>query len=225
MIAGIAYLVLAQGKDQAKIVKPAPPVYANAATRSLVNACRKAFANLKSARFSIVTSGETKRYTYSAGRMSGAQRTVQWVYDNRRFTVSTGKGLFAGKVGPYSVNSWLTRAGISPEVVPIQLIAKKNPLDTLVAPGSRVRKIGVMTVNGAMSDLVEIKSPGLRVSIAIRRDNHLFASLLAQNVDSKNRVLFSSTRALSWSAVNAPVPASAFKLDGTQKPQALRSIH
>jgi|GEM_PF-5370921 len=220
MIAGIAYLVL----TQAKIVKPAPAIFADAATRNVVSACRKAFANLKSARFTITSGGETKRYTFSSGRVAAAQRGAQWTFDNRRFTIQNGKGLYRGRISPFSVNSWLTRAGAAPEVLPIHLIAHKNPVDALVAPGSRVRKVGVMTKGGVTADLVEIKSAGLRVSVAIRRDNHLFANLSADNMDARNRVLSSSSRSVAWSAINTAFPAQTFQLGG-QTAQGLRNIH
>lgn len=219
MITALAYLAVCQIKPgTAKIVKPAAAIYADAATRKAVTSCRNAYAKLQSAKFSIGQGQSLKRYTYANGYLAGAQEGVQWTFGGMRLTLKTSKGLYQGKVGPANINPWLSKAGAQPEMLPIQLAAKRNPMDVLIPPASRIRKAGVMKIAGVDADLIEIKSPGLRVSVAIRRDNHLIADLGAENVDRRGNVLFRSSRSINWSQVNKPVPATTFQIAGTKKP-------
>lgn len=209
MLSGIAYLALVQTKAPQKL---APAVFADASTRRIVNFSKQAFSKLKSAKFSITADGEKKVYQFATGKVVGSQKGAQWVWSQRKLRISCARGVFQGTMGPYNVNAWLVKAGAAPELVPIQLAAGRNPIDALIPAGSRVRRAGTMSLGGAAVDIIEVKSDRLKVTIAIRQDNRLFADLATANVDRDGKVLFSSNRAFSWSLVNKPVSASAFSV-------------
>ena len=221
MLTAITYLSMLQAKPP----KLAPAVFADASTRRIVELSKKAFANLKSAKVTISSTDAPKTYTFSAGKVAGHQKGAQWVWGQKRLTLLCNKGLFRGTMGPYNVNAWLSKVGASPELLPIQLAAKKNPIDVLVAPGSRVRKVGSMTLHGVAADVVEVKSERLRVRMAIRQDNRLLADLTAVNVDKNGEVLFNSSRTFQWTLVNKPIPASAFSIGAGKSPKPIRNLN
>lgn len=221
MLTAITYLSMLQAKPP----KLAPAVFADASTRRIVELSKKAFANLKSAKVTISSADSPKTYSYSAGKVAGHQKGAQWVWSQKKLTLLCSKGLFRGTMGPYNVNAWLSKVGASPEILPIQLAAKKNPIDVLVGPGSRVRKVGSMTLHGVAADVVEVKSDRLRVRMAIRQDNRLLADVTAVNVDKNGEILFNSSRTFEWALVNKPIPASAFAIGAGKTPKPIRNLN
>src|SRR5687768_9502730 len=131
MLSTVAYLLILQSKP----AKLAPAVFADASTRRIVDLSKTAFKNLKSAKFAITADGEKKTYAYSTGKISGRQRGAQWTWSQKKLNLLCGKGFFKGTLGAYNVNAWLNKAGASPEIVPVQLAAKKNPVEALIPPG------------------------------------------------------------------------------------------
>ena len=221
MLSSIAFLALLQVKPQPKL---APAVFADASTRRIVNFSKQAYAKLKSAKFTITSGTERKSYSYSSGKVAGTQKGAQWTWSQKKLRLLCNKGLYQGTMGAYNVNAWLNAVGASPEMVPIQLAAGKNPIDTLVSPGSRVRRVGTMSLAGAAVDIIEVKSDRLKVTMAIRQDNRLFADLASVNVDKNGDVLFRSSRSFTWSQVNKPVPGSAFSVAPGKPAKAIRLL-
>lgn len=221
MVSSIAFLMLLQAKP----VKLAPAVFADASTRRIVEFSKVAFNRLKSAKFSITTNGETKRYAFSNGKVAGLQKGAQWAWGQKKLVLQCGKGLFKGNMGPYNVNAWLGKVGADPELVPIQLAAKKNPVELLIAPGSSVRKAGTLMLSGVAVDVIEVKSSRLRVTMAIRQDNRLLADLSATNVDKDGKTLFNSTRTFQWSSVNKPIASKEFALGAGKTPKSIRNLN
>jgi hypothetical protein len=216
MVALITALIL----GQAKVSKPAPAVFSDPQVRRTVEQSRSAFSKLGSAGITITTDGESKTYALGNGKLAGKQRGAQWIFQNKSLVLQCSKGLFKGRMGPYNVNAWLSKVGSSPEVVPIQILAKKNPVDALVIPGARVRKVGAMQEHGVWIDLIEVKTSRLKVSMGIRRDNHLFANLAAVNTDKNGETLFSSERSFTWSKPNMAL----FKVGAGKTPKPIKSL-
>ncbi len=220
MLASVAYLTMLQAKP----AKLAPAVFADDSTRRIVNLSRRAFDNLKSAKVTISVDGDSKRYSFSGGRIAGHQKGAQWAWGNKRLNLVCNKGFFRGTMGAYGVNAWLTSVGARPEVLPIQLAMKQNPVEVLVVPGSRVRRAGTMALGGVAVDLIEVKSDRLRVTMAIRQDNRLFADLTAVNVDKDGRVLFQSSRTFQWSLVNQAIPSTDFSVAAGKTPKPIKVL-
>lgn len=220
MLATVAYLTMLQAKP----VKPAPAVFADDSTRRIVNLSKKAFNDLKSAKFTIRVDGSLKRYSYSGGRITGHQKGAHWAWGNKKLTLMCNKGLFRGTMGAYGINAWLTSVGATPEILPIQLAMKRNPIDDLVIPGARVRRAGTMALGGVAVDLIEVKSARLRVTMGIRQDNRLFADLTAINIDKNGEVLFQSSRTFQWSLVNKPIPSAEFSVGSGKTPRPIKVL-
>lgn len=220
MILGIAFLFLAQAKS------PKPPViaFANAETRKIVEQSKMAFANFKSGVLSITNGNEKKVYALSGAKIAATQRGAQWVYGNKKLLLQCRKGLFKGNMGPYNVNAWLGRAGANAEILPIQIIAKKNPIDAVIPLGAKVKKVGALQVGGVWVDLVEANSATIRVSMGIRRDNHLLASLSAVNKDRDGKTLFSSERTMNWSGLNQAPSPKAFQLGAGKSAKSIKLL-
>ena len=220
MLDSVAYLTMLQAKP----TKLAPAIFADDSTRRIVNLSKRAFANLKSAKFTINVDGSAKRYAYSGGRVMGHQRGAHWAWGSKKLTLMCNKGLFRGNMGAYGVNAWLNLVGASPEVLPIQLAMKRNPIDELVIPGARVRRAGTMALGGVAVDLIEVKSARLRVTMGIRQDNRLFADLTAVNIDKNGEVLFQSSRTFQWSQVNKPISSAEFSVGGGKSPRPIKIL-
>jgi len=216
MVGLVTVLIL----GQAKVSKPAPAVFSDSQVRRTVEQARAAFARLGSTGVTITTDGESKTYALSSGKLAARQRGSQWRFQNKSLVLQCSKGLFQGRMGPYNINAWLSKVGSSPEVVPIQILAKKNPVDALVIPGSRVRKVGAMQEKGVWVDLIEVKTARLKVSMGIRRDNHLFANLAAVNTDKNGETLFSSERSFTWSKPNSAL----FNVGAGKTPKPIKSL-
>jgi hypothetical protein len=220
MLTTVAYLVLLQSKP----VKLAPAVFSDASTRRIVEMSKSAFKNLKSAKLAITADGEKKTYAYAVGRIAGRQRGAEWNWSQKKLNLLCGKGFFRGTLGPYNVNAWLNKAGASPELMPVHLAARKNPIEILIPPGSRVRRAGTMSLNSVPVDIIEVKSPLLRVTMAIRQDNRLVADLRAVNVDRNGKVLFSSSRSFAWSYVNKPIASKEFAVGTGRSPKPIKGL-
>jgi hypothetical protein len=220
MLSTIAYLALLQSKP----AKLAPAVFADASARRIVEMSKSAFRNLKSAKFSINIDGETKTFSFSNGKIAGKQRGAQWAWSQKKLNLLCNKGLFRGTLGAYNINGWLTKVGADPELMPVQLAAKKNPIEALIPPGSRVRRAGTMKLGAVPVDIIEVKSALLRVTMAIRQDNRLFADLQAVNVDKNGKVLFTSSRSFSWSNVNKPIAGTEFAVGGGRSAKPIKSL-
>ncbi|MCC7229478.1 MAG: hypothetical protein IT203_03725 [Fimbriimonadaceae bacterium] len=220
MILGITFLFLTQAKPS----KPPVIVFADAETRKIVEQSKRAFAGFKSGVLSITNGNERKVYALSGSAIAAKQMGAQWVYGNKSLLLQCKKGLFKGNMGPYNVNAWLGRVGANAEILPIQLFAKKNPIDAVIPLGARVKKVGALQVGGVWVDLVEANSATIRVSMGIRRDNHLLASLSAVNKDRDGKTLFSSERTIHWSGLNqAPAP-TAFQLGAGKAAKSIKLL-
>lgn len=220
MLSSILYVALAQGKPP----KLAPAVFADASTRRVINFSRTAYNKLKSAKFTITNGTAKKTYAFSGGKVYGHQPGAQWVWSAKKLTLLCNKGLFRGTMGAYNVNAWLDKVGADPEILPIQLVADRNPIDNLIPPGSRVRRTGTMAFQGAACDVVEVKSSRLRVTMAIRQDNRLIADLSAVNVDKDGEPLFKSSRTITWNYVNKPIPPAQFAVGVGKTPRPIKNL-
>lgn len=67
-------------------------------------------------------------------------------------------------------------------------------------------------MGGVTCDLVEFTRPSTKISVLVRRTDHLFARVTSVSRDAKGRTLSSLDREIAYVSVNKPIPLTEFVL-------------
>ena len=94
-----------------------------------------------------------------------------------------------------------------------QIVSRQNPVRVMFLPGVTVRHVGEMSVGGAPGDILEYRARGANVSVVIRKDNGLIASMRTEILDPQNRVATQSQKTFLYGSVGKAVDQTAFKLE------------
>lgn len=183
--------------------------------KSLVEGTAHAYNALHSAVFTVSGSIGTSTVWINGKSYREKQAIWEWSYTNGALTVrnqSNGK-TYRGKCKPADVPGYLLKVRAPMEPMLQSMIKGKNPLTTWVLPSMAIKSRG--SVQGQVAgDAVELRTKYLEISLLIRRDTHLLASVGSRTLDDTGKVISESQREFSYQSVNQPVSADAFAISG-----------
>lgn len=195
-------------------LRPASANYATANARKIAERSITAYDRLRHAVFTIdgstgrtqawVSGGrvreETAGYTYIWGKGAGA------LVDRAKRTY------FSGKAGLPGMIEYLARAGTRMDPVVRQIMTRNNPIRVLLTPGVRVTFIGELSIAGAQGNALRFQNSNAIVTMVLRKDNGLLASVETQILDPEQRVVMTTQRSFYYGSVGKAVEPVLFQL-------------
>ncbi|MCB8932769.1 MAG: hypothetical protein M9921_04000 [Fimbriimonadaceae bacterium] len=176
----------------------AAATYADAQAKALANKSIRAYENYRRGAFTV--GGSDGSVSAAVDGREGLQRGAdyQWVFDGRAATLELPGGAYSGKCSLMELLSALSAANRPIDPFLRLLLARRNPMRELLGPGMKARVVGSIVREGVPCDILEIASPGVRISAWIRKDNGLIAVLSTENRDAKGKLVSESEKVFAY---------------------------
>jgi hypothetical protein len=196
-------------------IRPAQPHYQSAAAGKVVRASLAAYERLRSLNFTVAAEGDVSHITWSGRQARQDSGRLIWAYDGSVLSVldKANRKLYRGTTHGGRINDYLGRLGGRIDPTLRVLMSGRNPLELLFIKGMTARLAGAIMLNGAQLDLVELRSPGIRIQLQVRRDNHLLAATLTENIDPAGHSVSKSQKLFTYGG-----SSGAFRLGGNALP-------
>ncbi|AIE83610.1 hypothetical protein [Fimbriimonas ginsengisoli] len=195
-------------------VAPEPPRYANAAAKRTTEAMMRAYRTLSRGIVEVEGDDGRVRVSLSGRKVREDQERLSYAYDGKVLTISDPRtnSFYRGAVGRVAVPEVV--AAIRGRVDPLvrQIFQHRVPFSDVVGPLASIAIAGQVQSQGVSCDILRITDPRSRVSIFVRRDNHLAASVSTDVLDRNRRTLVTTTRNFGYSRLGVSPPASLFVL-------------
>lgn len=194
--------------------------------KTILESALKAYATVSNVVFTV-DGPDNKSSTIWIGANSFRERQpkIDWLYSKGVLTIQTfwdGK-VYKGECKPNAISSYLRILKQPMEPMLQALIVQRNPLNAWLHPSLKIRAKGVVSLNGVITDAVEMRSDFLSISLLVRRDNHLISSVTSRNLDGNGHLLSEANRTFTYRSVGKALPAGTFKLSAP-KPRPLEEI-
>lgn len=186
----------------------------DATARKVIDQSLRAYSRLTSLAFSVSGSTGASQDWMSKGAFREKQSGTDWAYRAGALTIqiARGKRTYRGRCKPSEVLSYLKVLRCPMDTVLQAFLLHRNPISGWFVPGMTISSHGTVKLHGISADAVELRSRLVEVSLLIRRDNHLVASVASKTKGENGRVISESHRDFSYSLVNSPPPASTFSI-------------
>ena len=140
------------------------------------------------------------------------QSKVDWSYRNGVFTVrdNVRRSAYRGRCKRGDVLTYLKALKYPTDPTMLALLGHRNPIRGWFLPGMKVVAKGTVSLHGVASSAVELRSEGLEVSVLIRRDNYLVASVASRTTNGAGGTVFEADRDFHYWSVNRALAASCF---------------
>ncbi|MEQ1934085.1 MAG: hypothetical protein ABL962_09425 [Fimbriimonadaceae bacterium] len=160
-----------------------PPSFATASARAIYESARTAYRKLPTLNYRVADDSQTFDIKFTRSSASQKNRLYSFSYANG--VLNFGKK--SVKCSSADIGIHLEKAKIGIEPVLRALIHRLNPIERLLTDGMTVRVAGNLKIGNAMNDLIEGKTKDYRITLAIRRDNHLLSSTISENYDGRGQ--------------------------------------
>lgn len=190
-----------------------PPKYTDAQSKRVAQACVAALDRLRSAEFEVDSEGRTSHVWVSNSKVRESRGSLDWGYDGRNLWVAD-KALnkaWLGATSPAKIAAILNALNIPSETFVQQIVQGRNPMRPILVPGSSARAVGTVRLAGSTCDILEVSASGIKISVCVRRQDHLPADLMSDFVDNSGHKLGGSHRAIRYFHVGKRIPASVFR--------------
>lgn len=182
--------------------------------QKIVDESLRAYARLDKVAFSVANSERSSKDWMDGSSFRESRARLSWSYHSGVLTVLdgvTGKS-YRGKCKRNAVMTYLKRCGSPVEPVLFALMGNRNPIRGWFLPGMKVSSRGTVKLGNLLTDAVELHSMRFDISLLIRRDNHLVASVTSRTRDKSGTQISEVNRDFTYSSVNRPIPAATFTL-------------
>jgi|GEM_PF-5930929 len=183
-------------------------------TRSLVDQSLRAYARISTIAYSVTgPDGPIDNWMDGASFCEKGPK-LQWAYRAGILTIRdmvSGRA-YLGKCKHGAVLNYLKILHAPADPVLIDLFSHRNPIRGWFLPEMTVSGRGTVTLGGVVSGAVEAHSKILDLSILVRSDNHLVASVSSRTKDESGRTIFEADRTFRYWSVNQPIRASSFEV-------------
>jgi hypothetical protein len=197
----------------------------DAKARAIVDQSLRDYSRLTSISYSVTSQDGTSENMMDGTSFWERQSRYEWAYRSGYFTLrdrATGK-VFKGKCRRNAVLNYLKILKSPMDPVLQALLGQRNPIRGWFLPGMKVSSRGSVVLNGIKATAIELRSAELEVSMLIRTDNSLIASVSTRSKDASGRTVYESEREFTYRSVNKQLPAAAFEIK-SQKYLPLSSI-
>jgi len=205
--------------DAAKVAsfteRPPAPRYASSKAKAVANWAMLAYDRLRHASIQIDGSQGASKIWMSGGRLREESGSIAYVWNGRTASIrdSRRRTFYSGRAGLAQLLDALGTLGSRMDPLIRQIVTRQNPVRVLFVPGVTVRHAGQMSADGVPGDILEYRARGANVSLVIRQDNGLIASMRTEVLDPQNRVATQSQRNFRYGSVGKELDAATFKLD------------
>ena len=196
-------------------VKAAPPKFANAAAKSVVDKMTKAYAGLK---FGVVevASKEGTSHLYMGGRRLKEDRaTFVWSYDGTILSVfnKRTKQFYQGKAPRPLIAEYVVEVGCEVDPIIRKIVANRVPFGDLFPTQATVALKGAVDTGNGMASIIQISKVNPSTALFVREDNHLLDSLESVTVDRRGRILSESKVQYRYSSLGEMPRGIAFSVE------------
>lgn len=171
-----------------------PPVFRSKSARAIYDIAFAAYRRLPNLNYRVTD--DTQTFDVKFTRTSATQKSKLYSFAYANGTLTIGKKSF--KCNSSDIGVHLQKAKIGIEPVLRSLIYRENPVEHLLSQGLTVSVAGNMKIDGVMNDLLEGKTKDYRITVAIRRDNHLITTTTSENYDGKGRRVSRTERRFTY---------------------------
>lgn len=196
-------------KVESLVARDAPPTYASDAAHLLAKKSQFAYDSLRSVDCHYEGADGSGRFWIASGHYRQESGGTAWIYADRTLTAKNRASLYRGRVAQSKVSSALHAVGISVQPMLLQIMEHRNPMGTLMPTKSRVRIAGEISLGGQPCGILEIRTNGVTVSVAVRKSDGMILSSRA-NIPGPNGTLLRQETTFTYDSVNKPLPAGAF---------------
>ena len=197
---------------------------ADVKAKNIVDRCIRAYGRINSIAFSVSGNKGSSTNWMSGTSFRSKQPYLDWSYHAGILTINdiARKKSYRGKCKRTELTSYLRTLQRPMDPVLQGLMMKKNPIYSWFTTGAKIASRGEVKLGSVVADALELKSNQLQVSLLIRRDDNLVASVSSRSL-SDGSVISSSGRDFTYWSVNKPLAAGTFSIP-VSKPLPLGRI-
>lgn len=186
---------------------------ADAKAKNIVDRCIRAYGRINSIAFSVNGGKGSSTNWMNGSSFRSKQSYLDWSYHNGTLTINdiARKRSYRGKCKRTQVTSYLRTLQRPMDTVLQGLMMKKNPIYNWFTTGAKISSKGMVKFGNVTADALELRSNELEVSLLVRRDNSLVASVSSRSL-SDGSVISSSGREFTYWSVNKALPADTFTI-------------
>jgi hypothetical protein len=189
-----------------------PPKYTTPRARRIAEDVVAAYRGLKNGE--IIVDGDDGHATiYLTGRkLREDQPHLTYAYDGSRLSILGGKAnaFYAGPSVRRAVPDYVAEIGGRVDPISRQILQRKVPFQEVFAPRVAVSYSGEMTMGGGSFDLLKLEFPRGRVSLFVRRSDHLLDGAVTESLDDQGHLLARSARRFHYAMIGRPQPDYRF---------------
>ena len=195
--------------------RPPAPRYASTKAKAVANWAMLAYDRLRHASIQIDSGQGTSKIWISAGRLREETGQIAYVWNGTTASIRDARRrtFYSGRCGLARLLDALGAVGSRMDPLVRQIVSRQNPVRVLFMPGVTVRHVGQMTTDAVPGDILEYRARGATVSIVIRKDNGLIASMRTEVLDPQGRVATQSQRNFTYGSAGKALEPAVFKLD------------
>lgn len=187
--------------------------YAGKDVERLWRATMAAYGQLSSAIIQVKSGSRTATLAFSGKRAAQREADFAWAYDGRNLAVSRSGHFYRGRVALADLPS---KVGERIDPFLQYWALHRNPARNLADQKMEAKLEGSERVSGTLCDRLQFTRPGVKVTVLVRRSDHLFARVLSENFDAKGNLFSSLEQSFTYRRINSGVPLSAFALSPTK---------
>ncbi|GEM_PF-6387186 len=190
-------------------VRPRPPHYADPKAKAVVEGMLRAGGGLTSA---IVRIDGAATLWVGGRRVRYEDGGTGFAYDGQSLTIVTPGAAYQGASKRSAVIDLVAQTLGKVDPLARSILVRTPPYLALFPSDARVRVVGTMASAGQPCDVVAVDAPRFRASLFVSKITHLPLSIETEALGATGSSLSRTTRTLSWSSVDSPLPNALFSL-------------
>jgi len=201
-------------------VREAPPKYKSPQAKAVVEKLLHAYSGLRYGKIDIQSDDGAIRLYLDGGRLREDRQHFVWAFDGKALTMrnlTTGR-FYSGKAHRQILSEYITQVGGEVDPLIRRIIAHRGPYQELFPSHSTVELVGLFGTGSHLCDVINVTSVGLKVSVFVRRIDHLIESMESVTVDQHGKTQSLGNRRFTYTGIGSEPSSVKFHLDpGTSK--------
>lgn len=195
-------------------VAPEPPKYANATVEKTTRAMLDAHARFTTGSISILDGGQVIKLAFDGRKFREEGRQLSYAYDGKVLSVLNAKfnTFYRGSAARSTIPDLLFKVGAGADSMSRQMLQGRIPFREMIRSNMKVSQGGtVASAQGIPCDILSFDGGRTKITVFVRRTDHLVDSMMTNIVDGSGRTISMSARRFVYTK-SAP-PAARFLLD------------
>jgi hypothetical protein len=174
------------------------PTFASGQAKAVFQGSVMAYRRLKSASYTAIDGSGSWKVSYGATTASQVFGPTSFSFSGGSLKYSKGGAAKTVKTSVRTLPETLAKLKLSLEPMLRTLIEGTNPLERLVAEDLRIRYVGSVKAGANRYDVIEASKPGYRMTLELRSDNHLIASVVSEQIDARGTAFARTERRFTY---------------------------